>query len=477
MPRGRDRSRRATPLATGALAAVLVLGAACGDGDSAAESATGAAASPSPSPSPSASPSPSPGSSASGDSTTTSSGDGADDHAPTVSAADLADEEALRVTLERLLGHHALLDVRTTRDVLTKDSALVEDAKASLVDNTAHLKEVATAIAGDERAVEFEGLWSGHIEDLVAYATATVEEDPTRAQQAREDLDEYRRHFARRLSEVTNGAVAPELLEQGIGVHLDAMLGQVDAYAAGDYARAFALEREAYAQMFPLATVVAKAFAAARSGAPAPGQISDVPAQALAGERPAPAELRSALGRLLGEHAGLAVDVMRSGVRGSPDFEAAAGALAANSDDLTAAADTVWGPERAAAFNEVWAEHIDLFVDYTVAVADGDRAAEQQTAARFDELAQRYGGLLSEATGGALAAQDLVDSIAAHEQQLLDQVKAFADGDLAEANRLAQQAYDHMFGIASALAGAVEQNLVMPVGGAQTGGGGLAGAG
>lgn len=392
-----------------------------------------------------------------------------------VAAADLDDELALRTTLERLLGHHALLDIRTSRDELTRDPAQAEDAEASLVDNTSQLREVAAAIAGEERAVEFEELWFGHIEDVLAYARAIANGNADRAQQARDDLEAYRQRFATRLAEVTGSGISPETLAQGIGVHLDAMLGQIDAYAAEDYARAYELQRQAYAQMFPLATTVARAFAAARAGAPTADQLDAGGGQLAPGERPAPEELRSALGRLLGEHAGLAVDVMRAGVRGSPDFGAAADALAANSDDLTAAADAVWGPERAASFNEVWAEHIDLFVDYTVAVADGDQAAEDRTARRFEELAQRYAGLLSEATGGVLPTDDLVSSLTTHEQQLLDQVKAFASGEIGRANDLAEAAYNHMYGIADALAGAIEQGLVMPQGGAQTGGGGLAG--
>lgn len=71
----------------------------------------------------------------------------------------------------------------------------------------------------------------------------------------------------------------------------------------------------------------------------------------------AAAELRTSLGHLLSEHAYLAVEAMRRGAEGSADFEAAAGALNANTEDLSAAITSVYGEEAGAQFNEIWTNH------------------------------------------------------------------------------------------------------------------------
>jgi hypothetical protein len=49
--------------------------------------------------------------------------------------------------------------------------------------------------------------------------------------------------------------VRPEL-----ETRVDHLLGQTDAYAQGDYGRAFAVERESYAHMFRLGKALATAW-------------------------------------------------------------------------------------------------------------------------------------------------------------------------------------------------------------------------
>ena len=109
-----------------------------------------------------------------------------------------------------------------------------------------------------------------------------------------------------------------DVVADELHMHVDQLLEQVDAYAAEDYERAFQLERECYAHMFPLGKALAAGIAT--------GEGTELPAEF---DSPA-AELQSQLGMTLGEHAELAVDAMRSGVSGLPDFPAAAGALDQN---------------------------------------------------------------------------------------------------------------------------------------------------
>jgi hypothetical protein len=188
-------------------------------------------------------------------------------------------------------------------------------------------------------------------------------------------------------------------------------------------------------------------------------------------------QLSSALAQLLGEHVELAIDAMRAGVEGAPEFAAAAGALNANTEDVAGAMDSLFGAERAETFNALWADHINLFVEYTVAVADDDEAARNDVAERFDEVIDRFGIALADTTDGEVDADVVQQAMTQHERQLFEQIEVYAAQRYGEAHDLSYVAYEHIRETANALAtgfaDAVGENL--PLGGPQTGGGGTAG--
>ena len=64
----------------------------------------------------------------------------------------------------------------------------------------------------------------------------------------------------------------------------------------------------------------------------------------------------------LGEHAELAVDAMRSGISGLPDFPAAAGALDQNTNELTGTIEVCSARRAHGSFQALWGDHIDAFV-------------------------------------------------------------------------------------------------------------------
>jgi hypothetical protein len=371
---------------------------------------------------------------------------------------------ALRGQLEQLLGDHVILALRFMRAKVDQSPAFVQAANAALVDNTADLTEVVGSVYGPEGGSEFQRLWVDHVQSMFLYTDAVVDGDQAARQDARTRLDSYRQAFGAFVEGATQGQLPADAVAETLRVHIDQMLGHIDAYVAGDYAGAYRLQREAYAHMFPTGSTLAGAFAEHL-----PGEFP-VPVDT------APDQLRSALGMLLGEHVALAIDAMRAGVDGRPDFTDSAGALNANTADLTAAIETLFGPEGAARFNSFWADHIDLFVDYTVALAGDDQAGRDTARAGLVEYQDGFGALLSELTGGRLPAEALSQEMQLHDDQLLQQIDAYADEDYNRASELSFGAYQHMFSTAANLAEAIEANLggTLPTGGAQTGGGGTA---
>lgn len=378
------------------------------------------------------------------------------------------DFEQLRVELERLLGLHAMLDIRSARGELDESPEFVDDAVESLNGNTDELTAFARSVATEDLAQEFEQLWFDHVQDVLAYAQAVNEGDDAAAEEAEARLDEYRDYFARRLSEVTEGRIPQDQLAAGIGTHLDAMLRQIDAYASEDFASAYELQREAYRQMSPLAAGVAAAFAGA-----APGDEMTAPDDLLA--RGPEEELAAQLRVLFGEHAALTVDAVRAAIRGTGDFTAATDALGQTTDALTATVETLFGPEQAETFKTAWGRHVELYVDYAAAAAEGDEAAQQELRAqRVPEMKEQTAAMFSAATGGQLPQEDLTGIIDGFTGPLLDQIDAYASEDYGTANELANQTYNHLFTAAAEIATAFEEAGLIPVGGAQTGAGGLA---
>jgi hypothetical protein len=240
------------------------------------------------------------------------------------------------------------------------------------------------------------------------------------------------------------------------------MVEASDAYAGGDFARAYQLERTAYAAMFSTGKTL--------SGAVTTQAVGELPAAFDS----APAELRSALGRLLGEHVELAFDASRAVVAGSPSAEAAADALSENTREVLAAVQGALGAATAGAFGDVWADHIDSLVRFSVALADGDASAQSRARAELDSFPGRLQGVLPQAAKDAVAANAVIDALREHDQQLLQQVTAYAAGDFATAHELAYEGYEHMFAIAGTFAEAIRGSTggTAPRGGAGTGAGG-----
>jgi hypothetical protein len=384
-------------------------------------------------------------------------------HEHTVQAP-VTDPVGLRAKLEQLLAQHAILTVRLTRARLRDDADLAQTAEGALTKNTDDLGALVESAYGSAAAERFKQLWFTHVRWLFNHARGVADKDDSVTAEARTGLADYTFSLSRFLEEATKHAAPASVVRPELDKHVDQLLQQTDAYAQGDYGRAFALERDSYAHMFPLGKALATGIVVG-GGAAVPAEF-DSPAQ----------QLRSRLGMLLGEHAELAVDAMRSGVANSPDFSAAAGALDGNTRDLTAAIDSVFGGDSAARFQTLWADHIDAFVAYTQALATNDAAGKDAARARLQQFNTDFAGFLSTSTQGRLAAPALADAFVMHEDLLIRQIDAYAQHDYRTAHQLSYEAFQHMFVLAADAATAIGNTVAAqtPKGGPQTGGAAMA---
>ena len=361
--------------------------------------------------------------------------------------------------LETLLGHHVTLVIRFQRATVSGDPGFVDTADAALVRNTGDLTAALEPAVGQRRARAFGELWQHQVQALFTYAAGVRDNDEEARTEALADLDVFVADQSALIAELTDGRLPREEAAEHLRDKVAQLTDQVDAYAAEDYKRAYALQRKAYALMFPIGMALADA-------------TQEMPA------KPTPTDqLSSALAQLLGEHVEIAIDAMRAGVEGAPEFEAAAGALNANTEDVAGAMDSLFGADRAEAFNQLWADHINLFVEYTVAVAEKDETAKKAVAGRFEKVISRFGTTLADTTDGEVDADVVQEAMTGHEHQLFEQIEVYADQRYGEAHDLSYVAYEHIRGTANVLAlgfaEAVGENL--PLGGPDTGGGATAG--
>lgn len=370
--------------------------------------------------------------------------------------------EELRITLEQQLGQHALLAIEAMRAGVAGHEHY-DGAAAALGKNTEDLTESLRLVYGDEAASKFNTLWTNHIGFFVDYTTGLAKGDKAKQEDAKKQLDQYRQDFGAFLESATNGKLTQSAVAELLQHHVNQLISQINAYHAGDYQRAADLEREAYAHMFETAQGLAGAIVSTQDGF-----AGSTEGQAI--------DLRSSLGQLLGEHAQLAMEAMRSGVTGEKDFNAIAGALNDNTEDLTAAMSSVFGEEGGQDFMRMWANHIDFFVQYTVGLAEGDKAAQDAALQRLEQYRQDFAQFLDTASQGNIPSEVVAQSLQSHVNQLVAQVKAFHEGDYETAFSTGDEAYTHMYHTAEALSAGIVAFMggEMPSGGVETGAGGTA---
>lgn len=180
----------------------------------------------------------------------------AHDHPPTT-ASPAAD---LRVTLNRLLGEHALLAVVAMQKGY--DGAPdFEASAAALEQNTVELGAAFGSVYGAEAQEGFLELWRQHIGFFVDYTVASAEDDQAGKDLAVQKLDGYRQAFAAFLTGANPNLEADGVADM-LAMHVTQLTGALDSYAAGDYAEANADLRESYGHMFMTGDALAAAIVA-----------------------------------------------------------------------------------------------------------------------------------------------------------------------------------------------------------------------
>jgi hypothetical protein len=157
-------------------------------------------------------------------------------------------------------------------------------------------------------------------------------------------------------------------------------------------------------------------------------------------------ELRAQFEQLLGQHALLAVRLMRSVVAQTPDLRLATEAsLKENTAALTQLVTVAYDDAQSNRFDQLWQRTVLDLTAYAEAVDAGDAAAKQS--ARSDLLADAdaYGSWLAQASGGGVRTGDAPNAMRTHVENLMKQLDAYAARDYVTAYRIEREAYEHLF--------------------------------
>ncbi len=346
----------------------------------------------------------------------------------------------LRYALASGLGQHALLASLTTHRGLEGGKDF-EAAAAALEMNTVALGDAIGSVYGDEAQATFLELWRAHIGFFVDYTVGTATKDDAKKTKAGEDLAGYSRDFGAFLAGATD--LPADVLEAELNNHVMHLAGSVDAYAAGDYAKAYELTDMAYQHMVATGGTLADAIAAKFPDKFA--AMDDATKSAV--------DLRVALDSALGEHAFLASNATHRGLEGSKAFDAAAGQLETNTVALGDAIGSVFGDEAQATFLELWRAHIGFFVDYTVGTATKDDAKKTKAGEDLAGYSRDFGAFLASATD--LPADVLSAELDSHIKHLAGSIDAYAAGDYAMAYELMGMGYTHMWATGDVLSEAI----------------------
>ncbi len=231
----------------------------------------------------------------------------------------------LRLLLQSLLTEHSMLSIEAMR--LAIDGG---DASATVQELTANTDGLTAAIGliyGQDGAFAFDQLWTNHIEFFNRYAAALRTGDLVEAESVQLELGHYETDFSSYIEAATAGELDVHTVEHVLHSHVEQLLDQAEAWAAGRFDDAYAVQVEAHDHADVIAAALATGFAS-QSPELFPGAVSTP-----ANDQCATAQLRASAALYLEAAAVLAE---RSGQADRLSFADAAAA-----DAVAAAADVV----------------------------------------------------------------------------------------------------------------------------------------
>jgi hypothetical protein len=340
----------------------------------------------------------------------------------------------LRASLQALLQEHVALVAAASNASVGGRSDEFTGASAALDANSESLTKTVEAVFGAEASTAFDPLWKKHIQLFFNYAQGQ--------QQAMNDLLAYTRDFATFVNS-TLPDLPVDAVAELVRAHVVAMRDVIDAQRARDQGKANTALRTAMAQVGSIAEPLAAA-----TSSKFPEKVSGDP-------KSPEATLLVTLNSGLREHVFLTAAATGAALGGrQEEFTAAAAALEANSNALTATVASVYGPEAGKAFDPLWKRHIAFLVEYTTGLAARDAAKQDKALKDLIAYTATFGAFINSASP-ELAADTVGELVKTHVLTLKDVIDAQGAENYTPAYFRLRTAAEHMSMIAEPLTGAI----------------------
>jgi hypothetical protein len=167
----------------------------------------------------------------------------------------------LRVTLDNLLGEHALLAIWATQAGYSGQKSFPALA-AQLDRNSVAISKAVASVYGAAAGRQFldgKNLWRAHIKYFVDYTVALAKKDNAGQKKAVANLMTYIKVQAAFFARATG--LPKQALVNDLTAHVLQLKGQLDAYAKGNFKQSYALADGAYQHMFMTGDLLAGAIA------------------------------------------------------------------------------------------------------------------------------------------------------------------------------------------------------------------------
>lgn len=385
------------------------------------------------------------GSSAKGSTSSAASGGtpmGGKDHSSGAPAASFTKASDLRVALTSLLQEHVILAADATNAALGGRQSEFDGAAAELDDNSNRLSAAIGSVYGDSAGQAFSPLWKKHIGFFVDYTKATAAKDAAGRKKAVDDLTSYSQELAAFLSSA-NPNLPKDTVAGLVGEHVMTLKVVVDAQASGDQAAAYTALGMAVQHMTMLADPLSSAIATQM-----PDEVGGDPMSASS-------TLRTGLTSLFQQHVAYASAATNAALGGRQgEFDAAVALLDTNSDQISAAVESVLGDSAGQVFSALWKKQIGMFVDYTKATGAKDKAGQDRAVVDLTAYTQEFAAFLSSASP-SLTKDAVAGLVKEHVLTLKAVVDAQAAGDPTKAFAAQGDAWAHMTMLADPLTQAI----------------------
>ena len=165
----------------------------------------------------------------------------------------------------------------------------------------------------------------------------------------------------------------------------------------------------------------------------------------------APADAALQLEALLGQHAILTADLTRGRLRNDEDFAQAANvAVGRNTDELVG---TLSGEQQVERFRGLWADHVTALFNYSRGLATQDTAVRDEAWAALNAFSTDAADFFAAASQGRLDREAARTALSTHDDHLTQQADAYPAGDYPGANTRYREGYRNSFELGNTLAG------------------------